>query len=329
MGAARAQPMRDSTVPLPVLITIDPNNGCVTAREFLDQVKRRAPRVRPAQPGDAARRFSVTIENRARVVGRLLSQNTDGTGSAREVEGASCQEVTDALALVVAVTLDPLADTSSDEGDDQAVERGSSKPPRASNRPARGARAVPPRETETRWRHALGGEAILAAGLVDAPMPAVGARYYVSQAKKHSGGMLFSVGAFASFGADVPADRPGGGVVRYHLQALSASGCSWGFRVATPVSLHPCVGLTLGRFQAEGIDLPGRQSDDAFFVAGALEGRWVVRVVGPVNLVGSAGLIVPLGTYSVVTEMSGTEQSVGGANPAGFLGSLGLVLSPG
>jgi hypothetical protein len=319
---------------------VDPANSCLNAREFLDQVRRRTPRARAAEPGESARRFIVTLENHGRVVGRLLTENTDGTTAVREVQGTSCQEVADALALVVAVTLDPFADQSPTSGNERMYGRPSARPssglPRALP-PTRAVRVPTQPEPKARWEHALGAEATLRAWLVDQPMPALGARYWGSLAREDAPGVLFTVGAFATRAADAQAVSPANdphryadGVIRYHLYALDATVCPLGARLGALVRLYPCGALTVGQLEAEAIGLRGVQSDKdaALFVAAALEGRWMIRLGGPLRLAGSAGLSVPLQKKdSVVATAEGNERSVGSTKPVGFVGALGLVLS--
>ncbi|MBN1609006.1 MAG: hypothetical protein JW940_20430 [Polyangiaceae bacterium] len=322
-----------------MLILVDPASGCVTARGFLEQVRSRTPRAREAESGESARRFRVTIEGSVPVVGRLLAENTDGTTAVREVQGTSCQEVADALALVVAVTLDPLADQSPGPGNTRAYRPG--RAPRSSGAAAphpsvRTTHAPRRPEPMARWRHALGGEALVRAWLVDESMPGLGARYWGSLANDAAAGLLVTVGAFATFAADAQAESPAsepdryvGGVIRYHLLGLDAGACPFGASLGARVRLYPCGAFTLGQLRAQGQrQLPGAQSDSTLFVAAALEGRWIIHIAGPLGLVGAVGLSVPLQKkYSLVMTTSGNEQPVGSTRPVGFVGALGLLLS--
>jgi hypothetical protein len=325
--AASAEPAQAPAQPEPVLVVVDPANGCVTASEFFDQVRRRTPRAREAEPGESARRFSVTIENKVPVIGRLLTENTDGTAAVREVQGTSCQDVADALALVVAVTLDPLADQSRAWGNHRARGPRSARPSSGSPArlpPVRTTRAPPKPEPKARFEHALGGEATIRAGLIAQPMPGLGARYWGSLAAEGGAGLLLTVGGSWTFAADAEAAGYASGGVRYHLKAFDAGVCPVGARLGARVRLYPCGGLTLGELQAEGIQLPGKRSDSALFAAGALEVRWMIELTGPLGFVGAAGLSVPVQNYSV--EVAGNEQPVDSTNPVSFVGALGLVL---
>ena len=327
-AVAQAQPAPTRDEPEPIFVTVDPAVGCVTAQAFLELVRRRTPRARAAEPGELARHFRLAIEGDEHVVGRLLADDAAGTTPLREVEGASCQEVADALALVLAVTLDPLAYQSPAAGDDPVREPTPTRPSPASPvaPPAARAEHAPPAHGSARsWQHAFGGEATLALGLVEKPLVGLGARYAGSLAEGDAAGLLLTAGAFATFASDAGAQYAGAGVVRYHLQGLSAGACPLGFGARAGVRLYPCASLTVGRLQARGIDLPGHQADSALFFAAALEGRVLLRLVGSLHLTGAAGLSVPLQKYPAL--VSGAGQPVGGTNPLGFSGELGLALS--
>jgi len=327
-GVAQAQPAPTADEPEPIFVAVDPAVRCVTAQDFFRLVRRRTPRARAAEPGEPGRHFRLAIEGDDRVVGRLLAEEEAGTTPLREVEGASCEEVADALALVLAVTLDPLAQQGPAASEEPVRERPQTRPSPGSPvppPPVHAERAPPGRGSARSWEHAFGGEATLAVGLVEKPMVGLGARYSASLAASGAAGLLLTAGAFATFANDAAAKYAGDGVVRYHLQALSAGACPLGFGTRARVRLYPCASLTVGRLEARGIALPGRQSDSALFVAAALEGRVLLRLVGPLTLAGAAALSVPLQRYPAL--VSGAGQPVGGTNPAGFFSELGLALS--
>jgi hypothetical protein len=326
--AARCQQSADPRAATkPDVVVIELESGCTTAKEFVEQVRSRAPRVREALSGEPARRVRVTIEGDGRVVGRLVTAGNDGAIVAREVEGATCEEVTAALALVLAVTLDPLTNTRpSDRVSTTALS--SEQPPRPVSRsgpPKSGTpRSPAPSDARAHWQHFVGAEATLFAGLVDRLVTGLGARYAVSRQTHGRTTLLLTLGAFATFTADAPANHPAGGVIRYRLQALDAGACPLGAAFLDGrIRLHPCGGMSVGRFQAEGIDVPGSRSDSALFAAASLTGRTTIQLWGPLWLTGAAGLSVPLGKYSVVVV--GAEDPAGDVHPIGFIGTLGLV----
>lgn len=82
-------------------------SGCTSQALFVGEVARRT---RPSATEDTeALSFAVHVERLApeRHRGSVVVERGSGGGSKRVVEGASCEEVMHALALVVALTLDP------------------------------------------------------------------------------------------------------------------------------------------------------------------------------------------------------------------------------
>jgi hypothetical protein len=309
------------------VIAIELASGCVTAEEFVRQVRSRAPRVREAVADEPARRVHVTIEGDERVVGRLVTAGNDGAIVAREVEGATCQEVTDALALVLAVTLDPLTNPRPTGG----VSTGTVLPksPPRSTQPPEGTRRralhSPARSDEASWQQLVGAEATFSARLVDRLMTGLGARYGASR-QRRGAMLLLTLGAFATFAADAPANHPAGGVIRYRLQAFDGGVCPLGGALLHGrVRLYPCGALSVGRFQAEGLGLPRPRSDSALFVAASLTGRATLALAGPLHLTGAAGLSLPLGRYSAVVV--GAEEAAGSVHPLGIIAALGVAAS--
>jgi len=326
-GAARAQQAPVKIEPEPVLIVVDAPDGCITSRDFLSEVRRRTVRVRAAEPGEPARSFTLSIRTGAPVVGVLSAENGDGTTTRRVVEGVNCREVADALALVLAVTLDPFTDPSRAPAAIPS-DRAASEPtsPRAALTTT--AVAQPPAAANagsgSSWQQAFGAEATLVSGLFHTPLVGLGARYIVAPPSKRPAPLLLTAGAFVSFGADAPADYAAGGVVRYHLQGISAGVCPVGIRPHPRVRVYPCGALTLGRLQAEGVGLPNQQGSAIALAAGSLEGRGVIHVAGPVGLVASAGLSMPIGKYQ--TTVTGADRPVSVVSRLGFVGQLGVVL---
>ncbi|MDF2692470.1 MAG: Autotransporter [Labilithrix sp.] len=87
--------------------------SCPNAPAFLGAIRARTERPRLAGPNEEAVTFGVTMSGEASggVIGRLEIREIDGSRQERMVEGRSCAEVARALALVVALYLDPDAAT--------------------------------------------------------------------------------------------------------------------------------------------------------------------------------------------------------------------------
>lgn len=94
--------------PAPLRIDYEGHEGCPGAAEFLRDVLARTTRARAAADGEPALDVWVRIVEKEGSRGRIvLWKNT--TPRAREVSGATCGEVAEALALITALAVDPSA----------------------------------------------------------------------------------------------------------------------------------------------------------------------------------------------------------------------------
>jgi hypothetical protein len=105
LSPAAAQPDEE-----PVFLEYRAPVICENEAQFFARARSRAPRMRIARPDERARMFVVDIEQRAgRTSGRLTVRNPEGRQTVRELEARDCGEVVDALALVMALAVNPRA----------------------------------------------------------------------------------------------------------------------------------------------------------------------------------------------------------------------------
>jgi hypothetical protein len=164
-----------ATVPVPVLIEVEAPVDCAGGAEFYERIAARTHRVRPAAPAEPALRFRVRLrEVPGGVRGELYMLGEQGETDRREVDGATCDEVVEALSLTAALAIDPEAGLVAGDAA-AAAETGPKDAPRRSTPPA--VPAEPPRESAPEESQSfgleLGGE--LAAGEVVSPFVALGA----------------------------------------------------------------------------------------------------------------------------------------------------------
>lgn len=82
--------------------------GCSNRAVFVHELMSRTSRVRLVEDTEPAALFAVDLADRgARVRGELRLIEPDGSETTRVVDGASCEEVVPALALIAAVLVDP------------------------------------------------------------------------------------------------------------------------------------------------------------------------------------------------------------------------------
>jgi hypothetical protein len=98
----------------PVRLFYQAANGCPDESSFVARIRARSPRARVAWPGEAAREFTITLDDAPRASGSVTVKAVDRTEGGRRVEARTCAEVADALALVIALAIDPHASTGSE-----------------------------------------------------------------------------------------------------------------------------------------------------------------------------------------------------------------------
>lgn len=104
----------------PVSLDYAAPGDCPTAREFQDEVLARTGEVRFVARS-ATRKFQIRIERgSSEYLGTLDSHGRVGTSSHRQITGERCEAVASALAIAVALALDPRADDTLRDGPDAA-----------------------------------------------------------------------------------------------------------------------------------------------------------------------------------------------------------------
>ena len=111
-GRANAQttPANAQTMPAPVArLELDASPACSTRDELVARVAARSTRIRFVTDGAGVPALAARIDAGARggVIAGLTVVEPDGRKFTRRIEAPSCAAATDALALVVAITLDP------------------------------------------------------------------------------------------------------------------------------------------------------------------------------------------------------------------------------
>jgi len=103
-GTAQATP---STTATNVRLEVLGSSTCITREELASRVLARSPRIRFVDESTLSVQASVEMPRPGTVVADLVIASADGNRSPRRVVVRSCAEATDALALIITVTLDP------------------------------------------------------------------------------------------------------------------------------------------------------------------------------------------------------------------------------
>jgi hypothetical protein len=209
--------------------------------------------------------------------GRLHAREEGAMASTREVQGASCAEVIEALALLAALSLETRSMASATE----PVE-----PPPVPDPPA----------NSMRWR--IGPLALALAQSAAAPEGALGAGVGVGLQTPAYGALqpwvMLSVYRTVSSSAALPDSVA---QANFHLTAVYAVGCPVRWPAMGWWSLRPCVDVDVGRLTGRGLGSERIETRRGLWASAGLAGRGEVHVWGPVWLAALVGAVVPLARH--------------------------------
>lgn len=290
-----------------VRITYRGPAGCSGEEAFVSAVRAQTQSEIPAAGEGPARSLTVTVaaEKKGQLRGELRIEELDGTAAVREVDGATCEQVVAALALMAALAIDagPVAPTSPggapravsgaasgtgsvSEPEDESEAESASAPPSA---PA----SVAPKPRFLAGAH--GG----AFGAV-APGLAWGAQPFVEWGDLGRSGVAPSFRLGVATAQSFPAPVLGGAAT-FRWWAARLTGCPVS-AAASAVTFRPCAGLSVGALRGTGIRVPRPLQVTGLWAAVLALGRAQWEATPGVTLEIDAGFSVPLRRDTFVLE---------------------------
>jgi hypothetical protein len=234
--------------PTPIRVSLEAPPDCATAESFYQGVRDRTDRVRTPEPDDAPIELSVRLVRSAtKVQGELRMSGEHGESDTRRVEGATCEEVVEALSLTAALAIDPRARLVAEPPPP-------APPPPPPEKPSRPPIAdvpttdpsAPPRQRFSEF--SLSAQA-LATQIVSPDVFFGGAIAGRLAFDPDAGGESVSV-AVLHVRNDLfqtPNDA------RYRLTAFSITGCPVRLRLSGATTLEPCATTIAGWLSAEAL----------------------------------------------------------------------------
>ncbi|MEP7050756.1 MAG: hypothetical protein ABJB12_10400 [Pseudomonadota bacterium] len=258
-------------------------------------------------------------------VGRLALQRADAATYDREVTGASCAEVTNALAFVLALALGAKDQASPPVAAPTALEPQPqpklASPPAAVAMPAD---ASPPPALNPRksgWRLGAGIQGGERAGLAPRAVP-VGAAFV--QARRISAplsGVSFRAGVAMAPRVTVRDEK---GRTDFAWWTGTLEVCPIGLRVLGPLEARSCAAMDVGRLQVSGTPPagPGSKSGSAsnVWVDVSAMLRLELPVFGFLSAELQGALVVPVTHYKIAFDPNATVYAVPGLAAAGAIG---------
>jgi hypothetical protein len=225
---------------------------CATREALVARVAARSSRIHwAADPAGPNLRAAIARAPHNGAVAELVIVQPDGTISSRRLSAPSCEEATDAIALVIALTLDPM----SAPGDHPAAPPPSPLPDSDVTAAAPSHSSPPPPPpplppAPTRPRFGVGAAAQAIFGPAPGVLPSI-AVYAFAQLGRDAfwSPALFLLGTHAWRNDLV---EPGG-TAAFTLDAASLDACALRLRVSV-VEARACAGGLVGRLAASGSD---------------------------------------------------------------------------
>lgn len=284
-------------------------SGCPSEEELVARVTRR---LLPASIVDPAERFEVAVELRPDVTSAaLLVTRADGSVASRTVQGASCDDVFETVAFIVAMTIDPATASQPPEASPPAS---SSSPtvehvvplaaalPLASTAPAQGSAAsrrddqgdvAAPRER--RLRRASEFQLGAYVDGTTAIAPYLAPVFRVSFAARFPLRRLvpaFRVGLLRSLANDVTVDEKRGAT--FTFTAARAEGCVGPTLTSDRWHFEGCAGADVGALRAKGTGVAPKHDETRPWVSLNGLGRVGYTPVRRLVVETDAGLVAPL-----------------------------------
>jgi hypothetical protein len=270
---------------------------CPSANEFNRAVFSRTTRAHLAETEPAARTFVVVLERAGSgFAGSLAVREAEGTTTSREVKGADCGEVAQALALATSLAIDPNASLAPEPATSTTP-----PPPEKPKPPESQPRKTPPDRDGAKgaasggaWEAALGPGVALAIG----PRPAFGGALKAGYFSGKPSAALSSFGLELTFLATLP------------KTVETASSTFW-FTFARPelcsmgvgtnhMALLPCLGAELGAVTGRGSDIADAATRTRFWAALDVGPRMRAVLSDTWFFEADARLLVPLVRYEFV-----------------------------
>ena len=249
------------------------SEGCPSRAEFEAQVRARTARIRFLdEPGEGRffRVYASVLDGHA--VGGIISVGSNAAANMREVASNDCSEVVSALALIVALAVDPQASTTVSltvppPGEPEQVPIPAPAPPRVSPMAPQAFSAAPAtsawvdstgKQKPTRSSDiALGVGARVEGAFWWSAGPIPMGAWALSVEGENTESRLVAPTVRLSLEHRVSAavNRTEGGA-RFAITAGRLDACPFRVRLAPSISLRPCVGLEAGRLSATGLAGP-------------------------------------------------------------------------
>src|SRR6266545_4152074 len=270
--------------------------------------------VRRASSVESVPTFGITLEDAGqRIIGRIASVSERREPTSREVSGADCSDVVDAVALIVSMAISPGAakvGSVSERPSDDALRDAGSAPEKSA--PVASAVERP------RLRLLGSGQAEATFGYVPGALLGAGARLQLFRTSQYLGGPAVALGFVATPTTERTLPQ---GRATLKFTAAEVFVCPISFAISASVHLLPCGRVDIGQVKGEGTGIANARSENRLWSSVGALGQIAFVHVRPLVVDGQASILVPLTPYEFIFEPNSVVYE---APRVGFSASIAI-----
>jgi hypothetical protein len=277
--------LRGPEEPQAFRVEFSPNATCGDRDQFTEEILKRTERLRPAEPAERALTFLVNLAGASGGIrGQLAIREPDGNLSLRDVPGSDCAAVLSAMALIAALTVDPLA--RPDREVPAAARR--RRPPALVKVPP--PEVAPPEQRRPRpFVYGVGARVNVHGAVMPGVALGVGAHFAVQSERGSLFSPLLRAGVVFARRTDIEKD-----LATADFEWLTARIELCPLRIGSErVSLRPCAFVDAGRLKGSGEGIASQREQSVFWSASGAELSAEARLVGPLTLGAEVGVLLP------------------------------------
>ncbi len=291
---------------------------CPDAIEFARQIQTRAPRLRPAEADEPALGFyAELVERGGSATGRLTARTPDGREVAREVHGATCDDVVAALALIAALAADPSQPVTAPATSVAQVQPAT--PVRRHAHEELPVEELEPPDPALRWTFGVGGGLSFDSSIAPSPGYGLGVEF---DAEGKGGSVLRPLFALSAIRAAAANTETKAGDASFTWLAFRGTVCPLRWPEATPLFVRPCLFLDAGVLDGN-VSLEGSSRDQSkswFAAGGFARVEALADEVLSFQLDGGVTAALKRDTF----DAGSGDGSAFRVPPSGILGRIGL-----
>lgn len=320
-----------------VVLRFESHGTCPSEADFLAAVRSYTTRWSLVPDGTpAARRIRVRVsDGPGTPSGQLVVASTDGAPTSREISGPSCAAVSRALAVMVAVAIDPRAGMHEEpeKQPDPALEDDAAPAPSVAPAPDPNVTRDVPRPPPSKptfsgraLRVAVDVRAELSTAVIDRVLP-VGAASMILEPARDVGSAWLRAWR-PSLAIGVRQSLPGektleGGTATFLWTTGHLRACPFRLSIESVVELSPCIEANVGRLGASADGFPGSRSASMVWTDVGASMWATVNLSKELFLSSTVMLVTPLARQPFTLA---TGETIARVPPRGFLGGIGLGL---